>query len=132
VCGCALYALGKPRRPVAATVGVALTLAGTIYLGGVFGMWLAFKRGLGDIDPQLLTTVLSKLAIIGLAVQIAVLARTGVAPIWAVIASTVGCVVILVFWDVDNLMLVGAAAMLAGFIPISRSLRSGESAITSG
>lgn len=137
----ALYSLGRQERPRASTVGLSITLTGVIYLGGLFGMWTAFFRGLGSVDPQytdgaiatfaaltaptgafLLTTTLAKLAFVGLAVQALALLGTRVVPAWAPLLVAVGCSLFLAFWDLDNWMLVGSLCMLAGFVPMSKPM----------
>ena len=88
LCAFALYLLGRAKRPAASAITLMVTISGTIYLGGLFGMWTAFYRGLGLVDPAnlagatatftamtspqgafLVTTTLAKLTMIGLAVQ---------------------------------------------------------------
>lgn len=132
-----LYALGKEARPVAAIVGFALSIIGAIYLGGLFGMWTAFYRGLGDVDSKyidgaiatfaaqsaphgafLLTTTLSKLAFIGMGLQSLALWGASRVPKWSTAVAAMGCALILVFWDLDNWMLIGSALLLAGFYPL--------------
>jgi hypothetical protein len=138
-----LYALGRGMRPVIATIGLALTLIGTIYLGGLFGMWTAFYHGIGGVDPRylegaiatfaaetaprgafLLTTTLAKLAFVGLALQILALWSVPYVAKWALVLAALGCSLFIAFWDLDNWMLIGAALMLAGFIPIRSCLSS--------
>ena len=105
-------------------------------------MWTAFYRGLGNVDPQytagaiatfqgmtaphgafLVTTTLGKLAIMGLALQaLALLGVRGI-PRWAVACVVVGCTTFLLFWDLDNWMLIGVTLMMTGFIPAFRMLR---------
>jgi hypothetical protein len=136
-----LYALGRSHRPVLARLGLALSLSGTIYLGGVFGMWTAFHRGLGYIDarhtegaiatfaamtaPQgafLLTTSLAKLFMLGLLTQVAALWGRPAQARWPLLAVGAGCLLFLAFWDIDNIMLMAAALMLGGFLDLRRSL----------
>ncbi len=143
LCAFGLYELGRRVRPVAAAVGLALTMTGTIYLGGLFGMWTAFYSGIRGIDPRfvdgaiatfaaqtapegafLLTTSLAKLALIGLGVQILVLWNIRTVAHWAVMVATLGCALIVGFWDLDNWMLIGAALMLVGFMPMKSRLQS--------
>ncbi len=141
LCAFGLYALGRPVRPIAAIVGLALTVTGTVFLGGLFGMWTALFHGMGGIDPQftdgaiatfasqtaprgafLLTTSLAKLALLGFLVQIVTLWNIRGIPKWAVITATLGCALIVGFWDLDNWMLIGGALMLAGFVSIKSYL----------
>jgi hypothetical protein len=139
LCAFALYSVGRTRRPVSSALAMMTTLAGTIYLGGVFGMWTAFYRGLGLVDPSqtegaiatfkamttnqgafLMTTTLAKLALIGLAAQ--GLTLLGCIPRWAVACIVAGAVLFLLFWDLDNWMTIGTLLMLAGFVPVRRAL----------
>ena len=145
LCAFALYVLGRRARPLASAVTMMITVTGTIYLGGVFGMWTAFYRGLGLVDPKhlegatatfaamttnqgafLVTTTLAKLAMIGLAAQALSLLGTGVARTWAILCIVVGCGLFLAFWDLDNWMLIGTLLMMAGFMPMRRALLQGE------
>jgi len=138
-----LYALGRRANPILAAVGVSLTVTGTIFCGGVFGLFTALTRGLGDVDPRFtegaiatyaavtadhgaygLTRSLAELALLGIAVQAAAVWRAPRIPRWAIAAVIVGCCFFLAFWDVDNLMFVGCLCLIAGFLPISRELRS--------
>lgn len=140
-----LYTVGKLRRPLACAVAMFVTTAGTIYLGGVFGMWTAFYRGLGLVDPKYtdgaiatftamttdqgafaLTTTLAKLAMLGLALQ--ALALAGRIPAWAVACITAGAVLFLLFWDLDNWMMLGTFLFIAGFVPVRRALLETEEA----
>jgi hypothetical protein len=143
LCAFALYMVGRRARPVASAIAMMITVTGTIYLGGVFGMWTAFYRGLGLVDPAhtdgaiatfkalttnqgafLLTTTLAKLAMVGLAAQALTLIdriRT-----WAVACIVLGAVLFLLFWDLDNWMTIGILLMLAGFVPVRRALLGNE------
>src|SRR5208282_3053344 len=117
----ALYLLGRGARPVASAITLMTTIAGTIYMGGVFGMWTAFYRGLGLVDPAnlagatatftamtapqgafLVTTSLAKLTMIGLGAQALTLVGTRVASLWSVVCVALGCLMFLAFWDLDN------------------------------
>ena len=143
LCASGLYALGRHARPVASLVAMAIAVVGVIYLGGLFGMWAAFYRGLGDVDPRhlegatatfaamsapqgafLLTTTLAKLAFVGLALQALVLLGTRLVPRWSPLLVAGGCVLFLAFWDLDNWMLMGAVLLLAGFLPMRAALSS--------
>jgi hypothetical protein len=143
LCAYALYLLGRTKRPLLSGIALFLTVSGTIFLGGIFGMWTAFYRGLGNVDPQytmgaiatfqgmsaphgafLVTTTLGKLAILGFALQALTLLGVRGMPKWAVACVVVGCALFLIFWDLDNWMLIGVALMMTGFIPAFRLLRS--------
>lgn len=139
LCTFALYLVGRRARPVASAVTMMITVTGSIYLGGVFGMWTAFYRGVGLVEPAqtqgaiatfaamtskqgafLLTTTLAKLAMIGLAAQ--ALTLIGTIPRWAVASIVLGAVLFVLFWDLDNWMTIGMLLMLAGFVPVRKML----------
>jgi hypothetical protein len=143
LCAFAMYIVGRAKRPLASAICMAVTVTGTIYLGGIFGMWTAFYRGLGLVDPSqtqgaiatfkamtanqgafLLTTTLGKLAMIGMAAQ--ALTLTGRIKAWAVGSIAIGALLFLLFWDLDNWMMLGTLLMLAGFVPVRRALLTEE------
>jgi hypothetical protein len=128
-----LHGLSRRRRPAASAAACLTTAVGTIYLGGLFGMWTSFFDGLARVDARdvdgavasfaamtsphgafLLTTTLAKLAFVGLALQGIVLwdrdARTRAASACIV----AGCALFLAFWDLDNWMLVGSVLLFLG------------------
>ena len=39
LCAFALYVLGRRARPMASAITMMITVTGTIYMGGLFGMW---------------------------------------------------------------------------------------------
>jgi hypothetical protein len=136
-----LYAVGRGLRPRIAALGVSLTVAGSIYVGGIFGLFTALTRGLGDVDPRYtdgavatyaavtsshgaygLTRSLAELAMLGLAIQAIATWRAPAVPRWAPALVIVGCAFFLAFWDIDNLMFVGSLCLIAGFVPIAREL----------
>ena len=137
-----LYAIGRRARPGIAALGVSLTVTGSIYLGGVFGLFTALTRGLGDVDSRYtegaiatyaavtadhgaygLTRALAELTMLGLALQALALWRVPRVPGWAPVLMILGCGLFLAFWDVDNLMFVGSLCLIAGFVTIARELR---------
>lgn len=141
LCAFALYVLGRGARPRASAIAMMITISGSIYMGGVFGMWTAFFRGIGLVDPAhlagatatfaaltapqgafLVTTTLAKLVMIGLAAQALVLVGTKVAPLWSIVCIVAGCSLFLIFWDLDNWMLIATLLLLAGFVPQRRAL----------
>lgn len=142
LCALALYLLGRGVRPIASAITWMVTMAGTIYMGGLFGMWTAFYRGLGGVDQKnlagaaatfaamtaphgafLLTTSLAKLTMIGLAGQALILLGTRVVPAWSSACVAVGSAIVLTFWDLDNWMIIGIALILAGFLRMRQALR---------
>ncbi|MFC5497769.1 hypothetical protein ACFPOE_09510 [Caenimonas terrae] len=136
-----LHRLAAPGRAAASAAACMVTVVGTIYLGGLFGMWTAFYDGLARVDardvegataayaamtsPQgafLLTTTLAKLAFVGLALQGLVLwGRTARARA-ASACIIAGAALFLAFWDLDNWMLVGSVLLLVG-LAMSRPAR---------
>jgi hypothetical protein len=143
VCAFALYRVSRTARPRLSAVTLFVTAAGTIYLGGVFGMWTAFYRGLGGVDPSqlqgaiatframtepqgafLLTTTLAKLAMIGLAAQSIVLWGLPHVRKIAPILICIGCALFLAFWDLDNWMLIGMTLILTGFLLLWPAFRA--------
>ena len=139
LCAFALYLVGRRERPLASACAMMLTVTGTIYLGGVLGMWTTFYRGLGLVAPSntegaiatfralttnqgafFLTTTLAKLAMLGLLVQ--ALTLLGRIQTWAVACIALGALLFLLFWDLDNWMMIGTLLMLAGFLPVRRAL----------
>ena len=135
-----LYRVGSIYRPKTSLAAGVLTAAGTIYLGGLFGMWTAFYSGLSHVEPQhlagavatfsaltaeqgpfLLTTSLAKLAFVGIAFQMFVLWNTPAISRFGIISAVLGCVLFLVFWDLDNWMLIGSVLMFIGFASIRPS-----------
>lgn len=141
VCASSLYALGRRHRPLASLVAAAVTFTGVIYLGGLFGMWSAFYSGLSQVDPRfadgatatfaamtaprgafLLTTALAKLAFVGFALQALCLSSLPALPRWAPWLVVAASALFLTFWDQDNWMLIGATLLLAGFVPMARTL----------
>jgi len=141
LCAFALYLLSRDSRPLASAIGLMITITGTIYMGGDFGMWTAFYRGLGLVDPSnlagatatfaamttpqgafLVTTTLAKFVMVGLAVQALTLLGTHTAPVWSIVCVVLGCSLFLMFWDLDNWMLIGTLLLMVGFLPMRKSL----------
>jgi hypothetical protein len=141
LCAFALYVLGRRARPLASAIALMITIAGSIYMGGVFAMWTAFYRGLGLVDPAnlagatatftamttpqgafLVTTTLAKLVMVGLGAQALTLVGTRVAPTWSIVSIVVGCSMFLAFWDLDNWMLIASVLLLIGFLPMRKAL----------
>jgi hypothetical protein len=129
----ALHRRSRARRPRASAWALAVTATGTIYLGGLFGMWTAFYDGLAHVDARdvdgataafaamtaprgafLLTTSLAKLAFAGLLLQGLVLWSPAARARAAALCIALGSALFLAFWDLDNWMLVGSVLLLAG------------------
>ncbi len=119
-----------------------VTGAGVIYMGGLFGMWTAFYRGLGGVDPGqlqgaiatfqamtapqgafLLTTTLAKLGLIGLAAQGLLLWRLPRVRAAVPVLIAVGSLTVVAFWDLDNWMLIGMTLIFIGFLLLMPALQ---------
>ena len=128
-----LHGLARPRHPRASAAACVTTVVGTIYLGGLFGMWTAFYSGLARVDPRdvegaiatfsamtaphgafLLTTTLAKLAFVGLTLQGLLLWGPDTRARAASLSIAAGAALFLAFWDLDNWMLVGSVLLLLG------------------
>ena len=126
-----LHGIARPRCPLASAAACTTTVVGTIYLGGLFGMWTSFYDGLSRVDPRdvegavaafaaltsphgafLLTTTLAKLAFVGLSLQGLALWGPDVRARAASACIAVGSAVFLWFWDLDNWMLIGSVLLL--------------------
>jgi hypothetical protein len=147
LCAFALYLLGRRKRPLASAIAMMITITGAIYTGGVFGMWTAFFRGISLVDPSqqagatatfialttpqgafLLTTTLAKLTMLGLAAQALTLIGVPRVRTWAIVCIVSGSLMFLVFWDLDNWMMIGTLLLLAGFVPMRTVLLQEETA----
>jgi hypothetical protein len=132
------------ERPWVAVLGVVSAAVGAVYMGGVFGSWLSFGA-VGNVGPDqvagaipalealtemqgpmLLTTTLSGLGLLGLMVLGGGLFFTNVVPKWSPALIFLGNLMILVFMDLDNWMLIGALMMLIGGLPISLPYLTGR------
>ena len=141
----ALHRRARDRYPRASRAALALTIVGTVYLGGLFGMWTAFYDGLAHVDPTqvegatatfaalsaprgafLLTTTLAKLAFAGLALQGLLLWDRGIRSRIAAIGIALGSALFLAFWDLDNWMAIGSLLMLAGLAVAARTDPGGQ------
>lgn len=71
--------------------------------------------------PFLLTTTLAKLAFVGIALQVLVLWETPAITRFGAVLAVTGCLLFLLFWDLDNWMLVGSVLLLAGFATVKPS-----------
>lgn len=136
---CLAYILFE-KRPWLALVGASLTCIGAIFMGGVFGSWLSFAA-IGNVTTDqvqgaipalealttmqgalLFTSILSALSLLGIMVLAVGLFFSRIVPKWSAILIFIGNLTILVFMDLDNLMLIGAFVMLLGMLPTSLKL----------
>jgi hypothetical protein len=126
------------RAPRVAVAGAATALAGLVYMGGVFGAWLAFEAigrvQVADAAPLVaavaalirgpmlrLTSALAGLSLAGVMVLAAGLLVTGAVPRRRAALVLAGNAIIVAFMDIDNLMMLGAALWLAGALPFLRA-----------
>ena len=142
VCAYTLFRVSRAARPRLSAIAMFVTGAGTIYMGGLFGMWTAFYRGLGGVDPAhldgaiatftamtapqgafLLTTTLAKFGLIGLAVQGLLLWGLPRVRAAAPVLIALGSLTIVTFWDLDNWMLIGMTLIFVGFLLLMPALR---------
>ena len=142
-----LYRRTRDRNPRASALALALTMIGTLYLGGLFGMWTAFYDGLAHVDPAqvdgatatfaamtaprgafLLTTTLAKLTFAGLALQGLLLWSNQLRSRMAAIGIALGSSLFIAFWDLDNWMAVGSLLLLTGLILAARTETLGSAA----
>lgn len=131
-------------RPWMAIAGTALSCIGAVFMGGMLAMWLSFDA-LGNVapgnvagalpaleelirmqGPLLLSTILAGLSLLGLMVLAAGLFLSRLVPRWCAVMILTGSLMMSIFIDVDNLMLIGALILLAGMAPIARAFASGD------
>ena len=141
VCCVALWLLGTPKRQILNALAAFVTFTGILYITGIFTLWIAMYRGLGDVDPAdtigatalfaamtanhgafRLITSLGKLTMIGFALQAMTLSGVRDIPRWSIASVVLGCAMFLAFWDLDNWMTFATLFLLAGFLPMSRKL----------
>jgi hypothetical protein len=133
------------QRPWAATIGAAMACFGAIFMGGVFATWLSFAA-VSNVSPDgvevatevlglltemqgalLLTTTLSAFSLLGLMVLAGGLLFTDLVPKWSPALMLAGYLLIIVFTDLDNWMMIGAFLTLLGGLPITlETLRIGR------
>ncbi|MCK5831797.1 MAG: hypothetical protein KAH20_16000 [Methylococcales bacterium] len=135
----AIVFLGKilfKDKPILSIIGILLTVIGAIFMGGIFGSWLSFVA-IGNVSsaqvsesiPAVtaliqsnkllsMTGVLAGFSLIGFILISIGLAISQAIPRWQAILILVGNVMIIMFMDLDNLMLIGATLWLIGAIPV--------------
>jgi hypothetical protein len=124
-------------QPLIAVVGAGLTVVGTVFMGGVFGSWLAFVPAstLGqEAGPAalsaltvmrgalLVSTILSALSLAGMVILGVGMMLARRWPLWSGAAFTLGNLIIIVFMDRDNWMFLGTVVMFAGVVPLALEL----------
>jgi hypothetical protein len=131
------YAIFK-TSPWHALMGAGLTCIGVVFLAGVFGAWLSFAA-VADVPaaeagnlipvltaltrmqgPLLISSTLSALTFLGMIILGFGLYHSRIISRWSAAVFILGHVLILVFIDLDNWMLIGAVCMFIGIFPLAR------------
>ena len=131
-----------PKKPILSFVGVSVGIIGSVFMAGVFASWLSFTA-VSKVGPQdyigakaalaeltrmtgvLKTiTLLSFLSLIGIVILCIGFLTTKLLPIWSPISIIIGCIIIGVFMDLDNWMLIGSVFLFAGLVPVSRLFKT--------
>jgi len=138
--GCILFRM----RPWWAIVGATMTCVGAVFMAGMLAMWLAFAA-IGNVPgehvpgataalealiemqgPLLYSTILTGFSLLGMMVLAVGLFLSGVVPKWTAVLIFIGCLMMTLFIDLDNLMLTGAFLTLCGMAPIAWMLFKDE------
>ena len=125
------------KAPKRAIVGAALTVIGTVFMGGVFGAWMSFAA-VGNLPTEqsnsilpvitalttmqgslMLSSVLSAFTFIGMIILGFALYKSQLTPKLYATLFTLGNIIIIAFIDLDNLMFVGALLIFIGLLPLS-------------
>ena len=136
----AIAYLGKfliDKNPVLTIISAALTIIGTVFMGGIFGSWLSFVA-IGNVPaeqvsvsiPALtaliqsnkfleMTGVLAGFSLIGFILISLGLFIYRAIPRWQASLILIGNLMIIMFMDLDNLMFIGAILWLIGGVPLS-------------
>ncbi len=128
------------QKPWIAFIGTAMTVIGSVFIGGVFAAWLSFAA-IGNMaldqfeyavsafkelttmqGPLVLISYLSIFSLLGFMVLAVGLFKSSIVPKWSASLLFIGYLIIIAFMDLDNLMLIGAVLILIGSIPISKLL----------
>ena len=139
-----LAALLLGKHPRLAIAGVTLTSFGVVFMGGVFGSWLSFTAVGNVADVEIATSVsalrtlisnnsmltmtsmLAAPSMIGVLVLTAGLFSSRILPRHEAALIFAGTLLIVVFMDIDNLMLVGSVLFFAGAFPSFRRQMAAE------
>ena len=126
------------KKPILSIIGILLTVVGTVFMGGIFGSWLSFVaignvsiEQVSDTIPAItaliqsnkllgITGVLAGFSLVGFIIIAVGLLMSSTIPKWQALLILIGNLMIIMFMDLDNLMLIGAMFWLIGAIPISR------------
>lgn len=123
------------KKPLLTIVGISTSLIGIVFMGGVFGSWLSFTA-VGNVSTDqiagaipvikeltrnqgmlMMTSMLGGLSLLGFMVIAAGLFFTRVIPRWQSAMIFFGNAIIIIFMDIDNIMLVGSLFWLIGILP---------------
>lgn len=124
------------KMPKLTITGISLTIIGTIYMGGIFGSWLSFMA-IGSVSPEQIsgaipalasiiesnsilsmTGILAGFSLIGFLLISSGLFYYRIIPRWQSAFIFIGNLIIILFMDIDNLMLIGSLLWLFGAMPI--------------
>jgi hypothetical protein len=130
------------KKPWLSMIGISTTVIGIIYMGGVFGSWLSFSA-IGNVStdqvgsaipviaelirPQgmlMMTSLLAGFSIVGFMIIASGLFYTRAIPRLQSILIFAGNLMIIIFMDIDNLMLIGAILWLLGTLPFLKNIRN--------
>ncbi len=122
-------------NPWLSMIAISMTVIGTVYMGGVFGSWLSFIA-VGNVNADQITgtipaltalikkqgmlkmsNILGGLSLLGFLIIAAGLFYTGAIPRWQSALIFVGNLMIIIFMDIDNLMLAASVLWLIGVLP---------------
>jgi hypothetical protein len=130
------------KKPWLSIIGISSSLIGIVFMGGVFGSWLSFTA-IGNLNADqvvgvipvieeltkrqgmlMLTSLLAGLSLLGFMIIAAGLFFTHVIPRWQSALIFAGNVIIIVFMDVDNLMLAGSILWFIGALPSLKKINA--------
>ena len=133
-----------PKKPILSFVGVSVGIIGSVFIAGVFASWLSFSA-VSRVEPQnyigakaalaeltrmtgalKAITLLSFLSLMGIIILCIGFLSTKILPKWSPICILTGCIIIGLFMDLDNWMLIGSVFILAGLVPVSRLFKAGN------
>jgi hypothetical protein len=128
-------------KPFFAAVFLITGIIGCMALAAVFGAWLSFS-GIATVDTNnyegarigfmelvkmkgmlKILTIGSYLSFISIMLLAAGLIFTEKFNTWSMLSIITGCLLFIVFMDLDNWMFLGALFLFIGFIPIHNRLR---------
>lgn len=109
--------------PWHAFFGLVLSIVGAVYFIGVLGAYLSIPLGTVTITPILkISFALCILVFIGNIVQGFALYQAKLVPRWSGALFILGNILILLFPGTENWMAIGSLLMLAGAVPLARTM----------